>query len=161
MDSLNFQDLMRRVGVVADLNAQELLLYEARSICEQTILSVANTYLMQIDSALVLINKKRELLVSALPPEDEMRQKSNHLKVSVCLVFELLRLVGKGRDVNDLTTLSWFVSIITGYSRKSILNAMQKGVTFSKRYHGAAIQEVNEVLGRLDLPFALDLARRY
>ena len=152
---------MRKVANTDDFNAQELLLLGELAHYEQTVLSAGNAYQQRIESELRYIQKKRELSAPFLQPEDEIRQKSHSLKVSVCLVFELLRLVGKGRDVNDLTTLSGFASIITGYSKDNILNTSQKGINFSKQHHGRAIQEANEVLQRLDLPFALDIAMMY
>ena len=152
---------MRKVKELNDFNAQELLLREALAQCEQNVLSVGNAFSTQVESELGLIQKRRELLVTALHPADEIREKSNNLKVSVCLVFELLRLAGKGLDVNDLTTLAQFASLITGFSKITIVNTMQKGFCFSERYHGAAIREANEVLRLLGVPVVLDIGGRY
>ena len=156
MNYFNFKELMCKVDAFSDLNTKQLLLYEARAIYEQTVLH-ADDYLMQIESALTYFRMVNELS----PPMDEVRAKSNNLKIATCLVFELLNLAGKGKNVNDLTTLSWLVSIITGFSKDSILNTAQKGFYFSKQYHGVIIQEVNEVLQRLQMPFAIDITKKY
>jgi hypothetical protein len=161
MNELNFLDLMRKVSSITDLNARELALCEARANFQQTVLSMGNAYLMQIESAIALIRKERELTVSVSTLTNVNQEKSNNLKIAVCLILEMLKLLGKGRDVNDLTTLSWLASIITGFSKDSILNTAQKGFYFSKQYHGVIIQEVNEVLQRLQMPFVIDIARKY
>ena len=160
MNHFSFTELMRKVHAITEPNAKELLLWKALAVYEQTVL-YADDYFMQVKSEIGYLQKEKELLATALPPEDEKQQKTNSLKISVCLVFELLRLVGKGREVNDLTTLSLFTSIVTGYSRNSILNTVQKGFGFSERQHGAAIQEANEVLQRLQIPLGIDVTKRY
>ena len=160
MKQFNFSKLMRKVHAITEPNAKELLLWKALAVYEQTVV-YADDYFMKVKSEIGYLQKEKELLALSVPLVDEIRPKTNSLKVSVCLVFELLRLVGKGRDVNDLTSLSVFVSIITGYSKDYILNTVQKGFYFSKQHHGRAIRETNEVLQRLALPFVLDFAKKY
>ena len=157
MKQPNFSTLMREVKALADLNAKELLLYEARAYYQQNVQSVGNVFLMQVESELLYIQKARELSATA----DEIQLKANNLKISTCLVFELLNLLGKGRNVNDLTTLAWFASIVTGFSRNSIQNTVQKGYGFSKQHHSAGIQEVNRVSERLQLPIFIDISKEY
>ena len=152
----NFLDLMRKVNAINDLNAKELLLWKALAVYEQTVL-YTDDYFMQVKSELGYLQKEKELL----PAMEEIRQKSNNLKISTCLVFKLLNLLGKGKNVNDLTNMSSLASIITGFSKDNILNTMQKGFYFSKQYHGVTIQEVNEILGRLQMPFAIDILKKY
>jgi hypothetical protein len=161
MKPLNFKELLRKAEVISDFNAKELYLQEARANYQQNILFAGNAYLMQIESAIALVQKERELSVSFSPCQNEAHPKSNKLKISVCLVLELLNLLGKGRSVNDLTTLSRFASIITGFSKDNILNTMQMGIVFSKRHHDTDIKEVNEVLQRLQVPVGLEVGSRY
>jgi len=155
MNHFNFTELMCKVDTFNDLNTKQLLLYEARAIYEQTVL-YADDYLKQVESALIYFQKVNELS----PPMEEVRPKSNNLKIATCLVFELLNLAGKGKQINDLTTLSWLASIITGFSKDHILNTVQKGFYFSKRHHGIIIQEVNDVLQRLQMPFVIDITKK-
>ena len=161
MKQLNFTNLMREVNAMSDPNAKELRLCEARACYEQTFLSAGNAYLMQVESAIALAQKERELSGACLPPSDEGHSKSHKLKISVCLVLELLNLLGKGRCVNDLTTLSRLASIITGFSKESILNTVQSGIVFSERHHGADILKVNAILQVLGVPFLIDISKRY
>jgi len=155
MNHFNFTELMCKVDQFNDLYTKQLLLYEARAIYEQTVL-YADDYLKQIESALTYFQKVNELS----PPADEVRQKSNNLKIATCIIFEMLNFLGKGKNVNDLTNMSLLASIVTGFSKDNILNTVQKGFHFSKQYHGVIIQEVNDVLQRLQMPL-IDIAKKY
>ena len=125
MHTFNFTELMCKVDAIADLNTKELLLYEARAHYQQTVLSIGNAYLMQIDSTIAYIQKVKELSVTFSQPADEIRQKSNNLKIATCLIFGMLNLLGKGRGVNDLTAMAAFASLVTGHSGKSITKIWQ------------------------------------
>ena len=160
MNRFNFTELMRKVHAITEPNAKELQLWRALAVYEQNVL-YADDYLMKVKSEIGYLQKERELLALSVLSVDEIRPKSNNLKISTCLIFELLRLVGKGRDVNDLTTLAQFASIITGFSKITIVNTMQEGFNFSERYHGAVIREANEVLRLLGVPVALEVGGRY
>jgi hypothetical protein len=160
MKPLNFNDLLRRADDIADLNAKELYLHEARTNYQQTVLD-AEHFLKKIKSAIALNQKRKELSVPFAPFPNAEQSKSNILKVSTCLIFELLKLVGKGRNFNDLTTLAKFASFITGFSATSILNTMQAGFYFTKTHHCTIIKEVNEVLNQLALPFVIDISQKY
>ena len=154
-NQFNFTELMCKVDAVADLNTKELLLWKALTVYEQTVL-YTDDYFMQVKSEIGYLQKEKELL----PATDEIQQKSNNLKISTCIVFQMLNLLGKGKNVNDLTNMSLLASIVTGFSKDNILNTVQKGFHFSKQYHGAIIQEVNEVLQRLRMPL-IDIAQKY
>ena len=156
MNDFDFIDLMRKVDEINDINAKELFLHKARAAYQQKVL-YADDFLMQIESALSYFQKVRELS----PQVNDYPSNSNNLKISTCLIFELLKLAGRGRNVNDLTAMSKFTSIITGFSKENILNTVQKGFHFSERYHGLAIQEANMVLQRLQVPFQIDISKNY
>jgi len=113
MNHFNFTELMCKVGAVADLNTKELLLWKALAVYEQMVL-YADNYCMQVKSEIGYLQKEKELS----PVMDEIQQKSNNLKISTCLIFEFLNLLGKGRNVNDLTAMAKLVSLVTGYRFK-------------------------------------------
>ena len=71
MNEFNFMELKRKVANTADLYAKELLLWDALTVFEQTILSVGNAYITQIKSELAYLQKTRELS----PPNAEPSQK--------------------------------------------------------------------------------------
>ena len=160
MERFNFTELMRKVHAITEPNAKELLLWRALAVYEQTVL-YAGDYFMKVKSEIGYLQKEKELLALSVLAVDEVRQKSNNLKVSTCLIFEFLNLLGRGKNVNDLTNMSLLVSIITGFSKDHILNTVQKGYSFSERHHGAAIRDVNGVLQRLGVPIGIDAARKY
>jgi len=162
MYPFDFTELKRKADDTPDLNKKELLLCEALANFQQNYLLAGNFYCMQIESLIALIQKERELSIPLSPPLDEEEEPpSKNLKVSTCLIFEFLNLLGKGRNENDLTTMAKLVSLITGFSHNSILNTVQQGFNFTKRHHGIIIQEVNEVLERLQVPFLLDISKKY
>ena len=72
MKEFNFLELKRKVANTADIYAKELLLWEALTVFEQTILSVGNAYITQIKSELTYLQKTRELS----QPNVEHQQKS-------------------------------------------------------------------------------------
>ena len=72
MKEFNFMELKRKVANTADLYAKELLLWEAVTVFEQTILSEGNAYITQIKSELTYLQKIRELS----QPNAEHQQKS-------------------------------------------------------------------------------------
>jgi len=160
MDQLNFSELMRKADTIADLNAKELYLHEARANYQQTALDAEN-FLKKVESVIIYYQKVKELSVTFTDSPDEVNMNANNLKISTCLIFELLKIVGKGRSANDLTTLATFASLINGFSKENILNITQKGYYFSERHHGAVIKEVNDVLQQLRLPFAIDMKKKY
>jgi len=61
MKEINFLALKQKVANTEDLHAKELLLWEALTVFEQTILSVGNAYITQIKSELTFLQKTREL----------------------------------------------------------------------------------------------------
>jgi hypothetical protein len=155
MNELNFSELKRKVDNTEDLNAKELLLYEARATCQQTFLFAGNTYLMQIESELTYLQKAKELTAPLSLQSDEGHTKKSNLKISICIILELLNMVGKGKSFNELTKICALIALITGSGKSYVLNTAQKGVTLSGDYHSAMIEEANKVLGELRLPFAL------
>jgi hypothetical protein len=161
MNQFNFNELMRKVADTDDLNAKELLLSEARAICQQTVLCACKGYLMQIESELAHLQKVKELSVPVIPPQAKDDFLQSNLKISTCIVFEMLKLFGMGRSVNDLTTMADLASKITGHSKHSIRKIWQAGFIFSERQHGSDIKEVNAYLQRLGLPIEIDIAKKY
>ena len=160
MNHFNFKELKRKVDVVADPNAKRLLLYEALADYQQNVLYV-NDFPMQVQSAIAYYGKVKELSNSDSPPQDEVLSKARNLKVIISIVFELLKMVNKGKSVNDKTVLASFVSLLSGFSYHYILNTVQKGFYLSERQHGSMINEANDVLMRLGLPIEIDTTKPY
>ena len=160
INQFNFTELMCEADGIADLNTRELLLWKTLASYEQTVL-YADDFPMQVKSAIYYLQKERELPASLLAPDDEKESTVRNLKFSTCLILELLTLLGKGRGVNDLTSMSKLVSLVTGFSYHSILNNAQQGIYLTERQHGAAIQEVNGVLMRLGVPVRVEVGVRY
>jgi hypothetical protein len=63
--------------------------------------------------------------------------------------------------VNDLTALSKFASIITGFSKDHIQNTVQKGIIFSNKHHRIDIKYVNDTLEQMQMPFLIDISKKY
>ena len=151
---------MCEADAIADLNTRELLLWKTLSSYEQTVL-YADDFPMQAKSAIFYLQKERELLTPFSLPEEAQEPTWKNLKFSTCLIFELLTLLGKGRGVNDLTSMAKLVSLVTGFSFNNVLNTAQQGFCLTERQHGTAIQEVNGVLVRLGVPVRVEVGRRY
>jgi len=161
MKSLDFFKLKEEVAGMENLNEKRLRLYEARANCQQDFLFTSEIYLRQIDSEIERLEKVNELSAPVSVSQDGIFSKSRNLKVTISIVFEILKMINKGKNVNDSTVLSSFISLISGFSYDYILNTIQKGFYLSEKHHGSMINEANDVLGRLGLPIQIDTNKQY
>jgi len=160
MNAFNFTELKRKVESIEDLNAKKLCLYRALADYQQNVLYV-NDFPMQVQSAIVFYEKINELSAPDSSPQDGIFSKSRNLKVTISIVFELLKMINKGKNVNDSTVLSSLVSLISGFSYDYTLNTVQKGFYLTEKHHGTLINEANDVLVRLGLPIQIDTKKQY
>jgi hypothetical protein len=156
----NFYDLMQDMECIDASHDKELFLLKARADYQQNVFFAEND-LRQIDAKINFIRQERELLGVFPLQSDEFHTKKSNLKISICIILELLNMAGKGKSFNELTKISALIALVTGFSQSYVLNTAQKGFTLSGDYHGDMIEEVNKVLVDLRLPFALNTYTAY
>ena len=93
-------------------------------------------------------------------PNVNVAKKSFSHKVKTVAVFELLKLLNKGKAYNDLSKICLLVSILTGQSEKPIYNDSQKGIKFDK-YHKQEIDDINQIFRDLDINIVIDINKTY
>ena len=160
MNQFNFKELMRNVECIDASNEKELYLLKARADYEQNVFFAEND-LRQIDAKINFLRQERELLGTSTFPPAEVSTKKNNLKISICIILELLNVAGKGKSFNDLTKISALIALLTGFGKSYVLNTAQKGFTLSDDYHREMIEGTNKVLLDLRLPFVLDAYTSY
>ena len=150
----NFETLKKQANEIKDLDERELFYTDYFTRYRQA--RHKGNLLQQISDEIDLIKRTKELSTT----DTDNNPNAANLKLRCVLIVEMLNQMQLGKAHNDLTKISKLAALLTGSSYHNIYNQMQKGITFSN-YHQKQIEETNQILTDLNLPFTIDKAKQY
>ena len=87
-------------------------------------------------------------------------EKSASIKTSSIIIMEMLKLLNKGKSVNDMSTICRLIAFLTGKSYSKIYNEVQKGICLSN-YHSKEIEQANKILSDLNTNISINKDKQY
>lgn len=154
----DFSFLKSEADKILDLSKRELFYQEYQTRYKQA--KNQGDILKQIEDEINLIERIRTLTVQSVEENPVENDKAVSSKIRAIIIMELLKQLGKGKSVNDLSAICRLISFLTNQSEKKLYNEVQKGIMLSS-YHDSEISQANEILKSLNISISIQKNREY
>ena len=151
----SFNRLKSKGDKIEDLNERELFYTDYITRYKQA--RNKGNIVQQLSDEIELVQKMRTLQekkASVEPERNVDTPKSGTNKVKTVLLYELLKLIGKGKSQNDLSKISRLAAYMFSSTESNIYNDAQPGIRLTK-YHQKEIEKLNSLLKDLDIPIEI------
>lgn len=154
----NFKQLKEQANLMSTPN--EKLLFYRKTLTEIKQSKNKKNIIQQIEDEIHFI-ESTQLIGNAQQSDMPIAtEKEIPTKVRIVVIMEMLKKIGCGKDVNDLSSICRLVALLTGKSYDNIYNETQKGITFTN-YHNEYIEKINHVLSSLHTDILIKKDKEY